>query len=307
MALTNCPECGKEVSDQADQCPHCGYPLKKKQLEEQAAQRKKEFAEQTTQLAEKTRSKKRALVGICAILAAAVLVFVLVVLPAQQRKAENTKPYRTVGNVVTFGRYPQTEAGNDETPIEWLVLDVQGNKAMLLSKYGLDAKRYNTERTAITWENCTLRAWLNKEFLDKAFTAGEQKAILTTSVDNSQSQGYSGWDTNGGNNTRDKVFLLSYAEANKCLDVTDDDSKNTKSRVAPTAYAVKQGAYTSSNLKTAEGAAAGWWWLRSPGLLYIQDYAAIVDDDGSLNINYVGNENACVRPAFWINLESDNA
>lgn len=28
MALTQCPECGKEVSDQAFNCPGCGYPLK---------------------------------------------------------------------------------------------------------------------------------------------------------------------------------------------------------------------------------------------------------------------------------------
>ena len=27
MALINCPECGKEVSDQAPACIHCGYPL----------------------------------------------------------------------------------------------------------------------------------------------------------------------------------------------------------------------------------------------------------------------------------------
>lgn len=29
MPLIKCPECGKEVSDQALSCPHCGYPLKK--------------------------------------------------------------------------------------------------------------------------------------------------------------------------------------------------------------------------------------------------------------------------------------
>ena len=29
MALINCPECGKEVSDKAGTCPNCGYPLKK--------------------------------------------------------------------------------------------------------------------------------------------------------------------------------------------------------------------------------------------------------------------------------------
>lgn len=27
MALINCPECGKEVSNKADACIHCGYPL----------------------------------------------------------------------------------------------------------------------------------------------------------------------------------------------------------------------------------------------------------------------------------------
>lgn len=27
MALINCPECGKEISDWAQKCPHCGYPL----------------------------------------------------------------------------------------------------------------------------------------------------------------------------------------------------------------------------------------------------------------------------------------
>ena len=29
MALINCPECKKEISDQTESCPHCGYPVKK--------------------------------------------------------------------------------------------------------------------------------------------------------------------------------------------------------------------------------------------------------------------------------------
>ncbi len=29
MALITCPECGKEISDQAEACIHCGYPIKK--------------------------------------------------------------------------------------------------------------------------------------------------------------------------------------------------------------------------------------------------------------------------------------
>lgn len=139
-----------------------------------------------------------------------------------------------VGNYVTFGRYPQTKAGKDKTPIEWLVLARDGSKALLISRYGLDAQPYNTTNSEVTWETCTLRTWLNSTFYNKAFSSAEQAAILTTNVDNSKYQCYSGWSTNGGNNTQDKVFLLSYAEANKYFDVTHDNSSNTKSRVAPT-------------------------------------------------------------------------
>ncbi len=178
------------------------------------------------------------------------------------------------------------------------MLTRDGNKALLISRYGLDAQPYNKDYVGITWEKCTLRTWLNGTFLNKAFAAEEQKGILLTNVDNGSSQGYSKWNTSGGNNTQDRVFLLSYAEANKYLGVTYDDSNNTKSRVAPTAYAIKQGAYTSSSNRTADGTASGWWWLRSPGSS--RDNAADVRTGGYLVINFSG----CVRPALWINLES---
>ena len=208
-----------------------------------------------------------------------------------------------VGNYVSFGTYPQTKAGNDATPIEWLVLARDGNKALLISRYGLDAQRYNKDTTSVTWETCTLRTWLNGMFYNKAFSSAEQAAILTTTVDNSKSQCYSGWNTSGGNNTQDKVFLLSYAEANKYFGVTYGNSSNTKSRIAPTAYAIAHGAWTSSSKKTADDIDAGWWWLRSPG--YDQKLAANVYADGSsgnLNINYDG---VSVRPALWVNIEAD--
>ncbi len=205
------------------------------------------------------------------------------------------------GNYVTFGHYPQTSGGSDNTPIEWLVLARDGNKVLLLSRYGLDAKPYNTEYADITWEKCTLRTWLNGTFMNKAFTSQEQAGILLTSVDNSKNQGYSGWSTRGGNNTQDRIFLLSYAEANKYLGVTDDNS-NMKSRVEPTAYAIKQGAYTTSRKKTASGVAAGWWWLRSPGTN--QYRAARVFADGSISYDSIYRDIGCVRPALWINLES---
>lgn len=207
----------------------------------------------------------------------------------------------TVGNYVTFGTYPQTKAGNDATPIEWLVLARDGDKALLISCYGLDAQPYNTSIIDVTWETCTLRKWLNGTFYNKAFSSAEQAAILTTNVDNSKSQCYSAWNTSGGNNTHDKVFLLSYAEANKYFGVTYSGDINTKSRVAPTAYAIAQGAFRNSS-KHVDSTNTGWL-LRSPG--NGRGSAALVFPDGSLGSIGVSYDSSAVRPALWVNLEAD--
>ena len=211
-----------------------------------------------------------------------------------------------VGSYVSFGSYEQDDnVANGPEPIEWIVLDYDevNNRALLLSRYGLDAKPYNTVCVDITWEKSTMRTWLNGKFMNNAFSKAEQGAIVTTVLDNSKSQGYSRWDTNSGDNTQDKVFLLSYAEANKYIGVTWEDSNNLTSRVTPTAYALKQKAYTSGSSKTADGSAAGWWWLRSPGSS--QENAACVLTDGSLHNIDVSNYYGCIRPALWINLEYD--
>ncbi len=216
-------------------------------------------------------------------------------------------PFRTVGSYVVFGSYEQdNDTGNGKEPIEWLVLDYDAanHRVLLLSRFGLDVKPYNTKYVDITWKKCTLRAWLNGEFINNAFFTDEQGAILTTAVDNSKSQGSGRFEyTNGGNNTQDKIFLLSYAEANKYLGIRWNDNDNMKSRISPTAYAVQAGAWTTDSTKTADDVAAGLWWLRSPG--EFQDEAALVYFTGSLGCNGVINDAVCVRPALWINLESD--
>lgn len=206
-----------------------------------------------------------------------------------------------VGSYVTFGEYPQTAEGEDMTPIEWLVLARDGNNALLISRYGLDTKPYNTSDIKVTWSSCTLRTWLNNVFYNKAFSAAEQKAIMTTTVDNSKSQCYSDYNTSGGSNTQDKVFLLSYAEANEYFGATYDNSNNMKSRAAPTAYAIAHGAYTYFSDKTATDENAGWWWLRSPG--YDRELATAVLTNGSLGNVYVNDTNT-VRPVIWVNIET---
>ncbi|MBR6028110.1 MAG: hypothetical protein IKP40_03395 [Clostridia bacterium] len=206
-----------------------------------------------------------------------------------------------VGDIVTFGHYPQTAAGTDNTPIEWIVADVQEGKALLVSRYALDTKVYHSEYSIITWEKCSLRAWLNSGFMDRAFSAAEQEAILLTEVDNSRSQGYSNWPTDGGNNTQDKVFLLSFAEANKYFRVTYDHAY-MKARLAATDYAVEQGVYVTNYL-TADGGPSCIWWLRSPGK---EPHTVIfVGGEGAIGDWYAEVEGKGLRPAFWLDLNAE--
>lgn len=191
-----------------------------------------------------------------------------------------TRPTVAAGDTVTFGHYEQdNDLSNGSEPIEWIVLAAEEEKILLLSKYGLDAKRYHDQSVGITWEKCELRSWLNAGFLKSAFSPDEQSAILLTNVEN-----------NKGNDTQDRVFLLSYREAYGAL-LGDDSSRKCQA----TPYAVNNGAYTSmsGNCK---------WWLRSPGDL---NTAIRVDSNGSHHFQYVSYENGCVRPAIWLSLDSE--
>ena len=205
-------------------------------------------------------------------------------------------PFKTVGSIITFGSYEQdNNTANGKEEIEWVVLASDGNQSLLISRCALDGQKYNKEYTDVTWETCSMRSWLNGSFLNAAFTSEEQKAILTTEVDNSRSQGNRGWSTNGGKNTKDMVFLLSYAEAGKYF-------SSDKDRICrPTAYAKAQGAYTNDSGNCG-------WWLRSPGLLDSHAFFAafVSGEDGDVNDHGDAvTRTLGVRPAFWINLESD--
>ncbi|MCR4595007.1 MAG: DUF6273 domain-containing protein [Clostridiales bacterium] len=197
---------------------------------------------------------------------------------------------------IMFGQYPKA-AGGSEEPIEWEILDEQGDKILLISKYALDCKKYNGEKTSVTWETCTLRTWLNTTFLNATFSPAEQGKILTTLVSADKNPEY---NTDPGNDTNDKVFLLSINEVNEYF------SSDAERECKPTKYAVAQGA----DIADRNGNCS--WWLRSPGRdddsdAVVDTSAAFVDDDGDvysfgLYVNECGN---AVRPALWINLESE--
>lgn len=194
------------------------------------------------------------------------------------------------GDTVLFGTYQQD--GRSADPVEWKVLDVQGNKALLLSSRGLDCLPYNESYTQITWATCTLRTWLNTTFFNTAFTQEERNAIVETSVDNSASQGNSAWSKKGSANTMDKMFLLSYAESNQYL-------KTYADRVCTaTEYAISHNADTHL---MDDGVSYAFWWLRSQGEK--NSHAAYINFEGECYSNAVGNSYISVRPALWIDLE----
>ena len=209
-----------------------------------------------------------------------------------------TRSFR-VGDIIKFGRYPQTNSGNDRTPIEWIVLDIDksNNRVLLISRYLLEPIAFSNKYPS-TWENSSLRSWLNGSFLNSAFSYDEQQAIIEITVDNSKIQGNSTWNVDGGRNTKDKIFILSYAEASKYFGFSG------QGKCILTDYTKRRGHEYCliSDTERVNGSATGWWWLRSPGM--DQSTAMCMCDNGSNRSYGITNNRICVRPALWVNLSA---
>ena len=80
-------------------------------------------------------------------------------------KVENQSFKYRPGDIITFGKYEQdNKKSNGKEDIEWIVLAREGNKVLVLSRYALASKPYNNKKTDVTWETCSLRKWLDKDF-----------------------------------------------------------------------------------------------------------------------------------------------
>ncbi len=180
-----------------------------------------------------------------------------------------------------FGTYPY-EADGTRRPVQWIVIKKQKNKALLLSAYGIDVKLYYYRRKNVTWETCTLRKWLNEGFYSDAFTEEEKKRIRLTKIGNPDNPI---WGTKGGNDTEDRLFLLSIREAQKLL------PERIKRKLIRTPFAEAKGGYS--------------WWLRSPGFSSYD--AAVVHGGGDFYGGGGDNVDSryAVCPALWIDLESE--
>lgn len=193
-----------------------------------------------------------------------------------------------VGSIIKLGKYEQdNDTSNGKEDIEWLVLVKDDNKMLVISDKAIDCKQYHSSYIGTTWEECSLRRWLNDTFVNEAFTPEEQEKILTTNVTADANPDY---DTDAGNDTEDKVFLLSIEEVNRYFN--NDVMRACK----PTDYAVSNGAYVSDSSNC-------WWWLRSPG--NNRDRAANVDSGGYVSEegDFVANKDLAVRPAMWISCD----
>lgn len=217
-----------------------------------------------------------------------------------------------VGDMITFGVYEQDNDPSDKEDILWVVLDLDGDRILLLSKYILDSRVFQdnhpsrkmpSKAVPIKWADCTLRAWLNEDFIQTAFSVQAQELLCTTHLVTKKNQGIS-----GGPDTDDKVFLLSIQEVERYL------SNAALRGAVKTEFAKKRSDVSREKLN--------WWWLRSPGLY--ADCPAIVLDNGKYKEKFTNPENGYsgettwigrgawydigVRPAVWIDLStlSDN-
>ena len=185
----------------------------------------------------------------------------------------------SVGEIVTFGKYEQdNNTGNGKEAIEWRVLAVNGNKALLLSQKGLYAARFAASSNS--WSASEIRSSLSNHFIPTAFTSEEQAKIQSTTLSDV--------------GTTDKVFLLSKSEVEQYF------AGNCDRLVYPTAYAKANGAYTSPSTSYCSGNSygAGFWWLRSAGSS--SGNAMRVSYGGDIDYYGVSYANFVVRPALWM-------
>ena len=126
------------------------------------------------------------------------------------------------GQLVVFGRYEQDDdPANGPEPIQWRVLENDGETAVLMSRYALAAARYHREMVPVTWEECDLRKWLNGDFLEAAFTPEERERIPETEVVAWKPDDPKYDEVWGppGNDTVDKVYVLDRSEYSRYFDI----------------------------------------------------------------------------------------
>jgi len=194
-----------------------------------------------------------------------------------------------VGDLYILGSYEQNaDSADGSEELEWIVLDVQEERMLLLSLYAIDCPAYHEEDVPVTWEESSVRKWLEQVFYTSAFSGAEKEEILAGDLQNPDNPEYG---TAGGNDTKDRVFLLSIPEAQEYF---SQNALAGYSTCQATSAAKDHGIWTES------GSGNCWWWLRSPGRC--KDSAAGVGHTGVVGTygTMVSQTVYGVRPAMWV-------
>ena len=198
-----------------------------------------------------------------------------------------------VGDSVWYGALEQNGSMADGPEwIEWLALAREQDRILVISRYAIASQPFSVSNSATDWEHSDARAFLNRQFLNLAFSEEEQLRIPTVTVSADPNPLF---DTDPGADTQDKLFLLSVVEADRYFD--SDEAREC----LPTASSVAHGVYESVAY-TLDGKPTCFWWLRQPGRN--MKTAACIDDNGAIHASgYLNDEiEVGLRPVMWIDL-----
>ena len=169
------------------------------------------------------------------------------------------------------------------------MLAEEGNRKLLLSRKAVAKRSYHDADEPVSWETCSLRAWLNGDFYRAAFNDYEKQHILKIPVTADRN---TYCNTDAGNSTDDHVFLLSLPEVNALLRRKLSAKRKCEADPADAPYA-------DNDNKAADDTGCVWW-LRSPGSE--KNEAACVNGDGQIsNFGLPANTpTIAVRPCIWV-------
>ena len=193
-------------------------------------------------------------------------------------EVQNTNIYdfssNSVGDIIEFGY-----------GFSWRILAKESDKILVISENSIGFKQFDDnawEDDKVTWEECTLRQWIN-DFYGDIFGDEENSMILTTKVINSKVNEFG---ESGGNDTYDKFFLLSVDEAEKYFKKDEDRiyfEENSNKYLTP------------EDLYCA-------WWLRDPGMNNY--YMSAVTGAGYISHEgFKSYDSLAVRPAMWLKIK----
>ena len=214
--------------------------------------------------------------------------------PADRKRIEDW-------SIVSFGRYPQTEEGTDLTPIEWIVLSATEKSALLISRYALDSVPFDADY----WCDSKLRAWLDGEFCDTAFTGEEAAMIIPAGKTGDTTDGLDG----------ERAYALSVREAelyfrNERTMRTDyseglfwyEDAADRLCIATP--YAVARGIDVYDETDLRPGSPCADWWLREYAPRHGSSTFMVSGGSGNICLVSPWINGVAARPVLRINLEN---